>query len=240
MSDKQSVPKHIHEFSINAYRYDEHTALQQTIARELVAGITSKPRNVMDLGCGSGAVYRNITWELEAFVGVDSAQAMCERHPRSPLVRIVNADFDAPAFWDNLTSSYDAIISSSALQWSSDIEQLLRHISFTCKEGAFAIFTDKTFQSVYELSGLKTFLPHAKTLIQTCETYFTCKHEIKTFRLFFEDNLSLFRYIKKTGVSGGAKQLTFAQTKALIQNYPYDYLECEVLFIWGTPLNPSL
>lgn len=240
MSGEKVVPKHIHEFSKNAYRYDEHTALQQSIAQELVAGITSKPRNVMDLGCGSGAVYKNITWALDTFVGVDSAQAMCERHPRSPHVVIVNEDFDAPAFWSNLSSSYDAIISSSALQWSGDIEQLLRHISFTCKEGAFAIFTDKTFHSVYELSGLKTFLPRADTLVQTCEKYFTCKHEIKTFKLFFEDNLSLFRYIKKTGVSGGVKKLTFSQTKALIQNYPYDYLECEVLFVWGASSSSKL
>lgn len=55
----------------------------------------------------------------------------------------------------------------------------------------------------------------------------------KRIASFFEDNLSKFRYIKKSGVSGGKRRLSVAQTKALIQNYPLEYLEFEVLFVWG-------
>ncbi len=127
------------------------------------------------------------------------------------------------------------MISSSALQWANDIEALIAQFSLRCEEGAFAIFTDKTFETIYTMSGLPTFLPHAQTLIMMFEKYFACQHEIKTFRLFFDDNLSKFRYIKKSGVSGGEKRLSVAQTKALIQNYPYEYLEFEVLFLWGKP-----
>jgi malonyl-CoA O-methyltransferase len=231
------MAKHIKEFSKNAHRYDAHTALQQEIAHYLVSKISSQPQTILDLGCGSGAVLKQISWDFGQFTGVDSAPRMCELHPRSENVHIRCDSFEALHLYE---TSYDLIISSSALQWAQEIEPLIRQIAFTCKEGAFAIFTDKTFETIYEMSGLKRFLPNAKVLIALFESVFTCKVEIKTYRLFFEDNPSKFRYIKNSGVSGGEKRLSVAQTKALIYDYPHDYLEFEVLFVWGTSkLNPS-
>jgi malonyl-CoA O-methyltransferase len=227
------IAQHTKEFSKNAHSYDDHTSLQQEIARYLIAQITSKPQTILDLGCGSGAVFKNIPWEIAHFTGVDSAQGMCELHPTCKEVEIFCEDFESPALFSRLSPPYDLLISSSALQWASNIEALIAHMSLTCKEGAFAIFTDKTFETIYHVSGLTSFLPNAKNLTVLFEKFFTCKHEIKTYRLFFDDNLSKFRYIKKSGVSGGKRRLNVAQTKALIHNYPHDYLEFEVLFIWG-------
>ena len=227
------IAKHIKEFSKNAHSYDEYTALQQDIAHYLISHIASKPKSILDLGCGSGAVFKNITWEIDNFTGIDSAQNMCERHPIDQKVKIIRDDFESTVLFSKLTPPYDLLVSSSALQWATDIEALITQIAFACKEGAFAIFTDKTFETIYKMSELPTFLPSANILVQTFEEHFVCHHEIKTFRLFFDDNLSKFRYIKKSGVSGGQKHLSVAQTKALIQNYPHEYLEFEVLFIWG-------
>ncbi len=227
------IAKHIKEFSKNAHSYDDYTSLQQEVARYLISRITTKPTKVLDLGCGSGAVFKNIPWKISQFTGVDNALGMCELHPTCKEIEIICEDFESPFLLSRLNPPYDLLISSSALQWANDIEALVAQMSFTCKEGAFAIFTDKTFETIYTMSDRITFLPSATTLVHMFEKYFTCNYEIKTFRLFFEDNLSKFRYIKRSGVSGGEKSLSVAQTKALIQNYPYDYLEFEVLFIWG-------
>lgn len=227
------IATHIKEFSKNAYRYDDYTALQQEIAHYLVSQITTHPQSVLDLGCGSGAVFKNITWPIERFTGVDSAPTMCQRHPAGTNVEIICEDFESPTLHSKLTPPYDLLISSSALQWANDIEALIAQMSFTCKEGAFAVFTDKTFETIYAMSHLSTFLPNAQTLAKLFENYFTCKYEIKTYRLFFDDNLSKFRYIKKSGVSGGQRRLSVSQTKALIHNYPHEYLEFEVLLVWG-------
>jgi malonyl-CoA O-methyltransferase len=43
----------------------------------------------------------------------------------------------------------------------------------------------------------------------------------------------MLRYIKQSGVSGGKRQLSYKDIKNLLDNYPLDYLEFEVLFIWG-------
>ena len=227
------IAHHIKEFSKNAPSYDDYTALQQEIARYLIASISTKPQTILDLGCGSGAVFKNIPWTITHFTGVDSAQGMCDLHPTCKEVDILCEDFESPTLFSRLTPPYDLLISSSALQWAHDIEALIFQMSVTCKEGAFAIFTDKTFETIYAMSELSTFLPNANTLVPLFEKQFTCKHEIKTYRLFFDDNLSKFRYIKKSGVSGGKRRLSVAQTKALIQNYPHEYLEFEVLFVWG-------
>jgi malonyl-CoA O-methyltransferase len=46
----------------------------------------------------------------------------------------------------------------------------------------------------------------------------------------------MFRYIKKSGVSGGEKQLSYKQMKMLMEKYPLNYLEFEVLFVEATSL----
>ncbi|MDD3342383.1 MAG: methyltransferase domain-containing protein [Sulfurospirillaceae bacterium] len=227
--------EHIKEFSRHCDGYDAHMHLQKEVATYLVSKITSCPKTILDLGCGNGAVFKNITWDIEHFDGVDSAKQMADKHPVAKEVRIIQENFESPYLSQHLLPQYDLIISSSALQWAQSIEKVVAFCALACKEGAFAIFTDKTFEAVYHVSGLQTFLPNAKILGELFNQYFTCKQEIRTFKLYFEDNISKFRYIKQSGVSGGKKQLSVAQTKALIQNYPYDYLECEVLFIWGIP-----
>jgi len=226
---------HIKEFSRHAHTYDEHTFVQKEVARELVSRINSLPQSILDLGCGCGEVYKNITWPIGHFVGVDYSAAMSAHHPTCKNVTILHEDFESPRLLEALTPPYDLVISSSALQWARDIEAMIRLASLTCKEGAFAVFTDKTFGSLYEISMLPTFLPRASTLIAQFEKYFTCKSEVKTFRLFFEDTVSLFRYIKKSGVSGGEKKLSITQMRALMKTYPHLYLEFEVLFVWGKP-----
>ena len=41
----------------------------------------------------------------------------------------------------------------------------------------------------------------------------------------------MLKYIKRSGVSGGVKPLSYKQTKNLLDSYPLEYLEFEVLFL---------
>ena len=43
----------------------------------------------------------------------------------------------------------------------------------------------------------------------------------------------MFKYIKGSGVSGSRKVLDYKQSKRLFREYPLDYLEFEVVFIYS-------
>lgn len=225
--------KHINEFSKQSSNYDDNSVIQKEVSNHLLSKLTCKPRKILDLGCGTGDIYKNISWDYDMFVGVDYAKGMCEKHPTSTKTKIINEDFESEIFRNKTEQfvPFDLVISSSALQWASDIESTIEHISQISESIAFSIFTDNTFKDVYNISGLKTFLPNTNDLVKLVEKEFNIDYEIKTYRLFFEDNISKFRYIKKSGVSGGEKKLSLKETKKLIETYPHEYLEFEVLYI---------
>jgi len=224
--------KHIKEFSKNAATYAEYNIIQKEVARHLLNGIKSKPKTILDLGAGSGAISSQIDWSYKKFVAVDRSQKMCELHPKGNDIVVICEDFDDESLFEKL-GNFDLIIASSSLQWSSNLDLTLSFIAKHTKEVALAIFCDKTFKTIYKMSGKKLFLPNANQLSMTLDKYFDFKSELKEYRLEFEDNISKFRYIKKSGVSSGKRELGYKDTKKLIREYPLSYLEFEVLFVWG-------
>lgn len=225
--------KHINEFSKQSTTYDANSTIQKRVSNHLLSKLTWKPKKILDLGCGTGYLNKNIDWDYDMFVGVDYAKGMCEQHPTSSKIQILNNDFENIHLQDELKKQapFDLVISSSALQWAKSIKSIIKFTSSITDNIAFAIFTDKTFKDIYKITGLKTFLPNAQEIIELCEEYFSIEYEIKTYKLFFEDNISKFRYIKKSGVSGGEKRLSLQLTKKLIESYPKSFLEFEVLYI---------
>jgi len=61
-------------------------------------------------------------------------------------------DFDDESLFEKL-GNFDLIIASSSLQWSSDLDLTLSFIAKHSKEVALAIFCDKTFKTIYKMSG---------------------------------------------------------------------------------------
>ncbi len=226
--------KHIKEFSRQADSYTQTNIVQKKVATHLISKVKNSPKKILDLGCGAGDIYNKIDWKLDKFIGVDSAKGMCNLHPKDNIVSILNNNFEDLNFQKKMISEapFDLVISSSALQWATDIESLIAFSSTLSKNIAFSIFTSGTFEDIYKISGLESFLPNANELIKTTKKYLDIEYELKIYRLEFEDNISKFRYIKKSGVSGGEKKLTLIQTKNLIKNYPHSYLEFEVLYLY--------
>lgn len=180
--------KHINEFSKQSSNYDDNSAIQKEVSKHLLSKLTCKPKKILDLGCGTGDIYKKISWDFDIFVGVDYAKGMCDKHPTSIKTKILNENFESEIFKQKIEqlSPFDLVISSSALQWANDIQGLVEYIARVSNNIAFAIFTDNTFKDLYNISGLKTFLPNAKNLIKLVEKEFSIDHEIKTYRLFLK------------------------------------------------------
>lgn len=219
---------HVKEFSKNSKYYDDYSFIQKEVASSLVSSIKNSPKKIIDLGCGSGFVYNNISWEVEEFLGLDLSENMLSKHQKASNVTLSCENFDE--FDTKKFKDYDTVISSSSLQWSKDIERLLKDIEKNAKSFYLAIFCDKTFKSLNSMLNKKTFLPNSdklKALFNDKDIIF----EVKEYKKEFKDNLSLFRYIKKSGVSGGEKSLSYKEIKEAIKNYDKSYLEFEVLYI---------
>ena len=144
--------EHIKEFSRFANSYDAHTIIQKEVAKELTCKIQNSPKKILDLGCGSGAVCKELLFEYELFVGVDNSAQMCKLHPQSENIKLINCDFESEDFFLHVRDDapFDLIVSSSALQWSKEIEKVLQFCQKLSSNILFAIFTAGTFRSIYE------------------------------------------------------------------------------------------
>lgn len=221
------------EFSKYAAHYGEYNVIQNQVAQKLLTFVTTKPKKVLDLGCGSGALIKKIDWDMEHFVGVDFAPGMLELHPKAKHVECIYGNFNDAALFEHLrTSVFDYIFSASALQWAEDLDALCKNILTLNAPVALAIFTANTFKTLNTTAGLEPLLRSRKEIKRLQKEYFAdAKFEVVEYKLEFESVRDMFRYIKKSGVSGSRKLLSYKETKKLMEMYPLNYLEFEVAFI---------
>jgi len=220
------------EFSKYAQSYDAYNIIQERVAQKLLSLVKGKPEYILDLGCGSGALVKKIGWRYKKFIGVDFAPKMLEIHPKSNNIECIYGNFnDNMLFETLLTYKFEYILSASALQWATNIEETFKKIQMLDAPVALAIFTANTFQTLYKTASLEPLLPSREYLQRLQEKYFDADFEIVTYRLDFENVREMFRYIKRSGVSGSRNLLSYKEMKKLMDTYPYNYLEFEVAFI---------
>lgn len=237
---------HQKEFSRKAASYDNYNIIQKKVAIELLENLKDLHQSnesdkmckkILDLGCGRGEVLKNFNSEYDLFVGVDLSLQMCEFHPKNKKIKILNYNFDDDNLYKELKKfdKFDICISSSALQWSKDLEKVFKNLSSLSQNYLFAIFTKNTFKEIYDYLNLESFLKTPDEILFDISYFYECKSYLKEYVLEFEDTLSMFRYIKNSGVSGGKKILEYSETKNLINNFPSKKLNFEVLFLSCTP-----
>ena len=220
------------EFSKHALEYNTYNIIQNKVVKQLLSKLNYKPKSILDLGCGSGALCKSIDWEYEYFLGVDFAKGMLELHPKSKNINCIYGNFNDTSLFENLaTYEFEHVFSSSSLQWAQDLESVFKSISSLKRPISLAIFTSGTFKTLNKTANLKSLLRSASTIQTLSEKYFNAEYEVLKYKLEFESTRDMFRYIKKSGVSGSRNVLTYKQTKKLMQEYPLNYLEFEILLI---------
>lgn len=223
------------EFSKYALEYNSYNVIQNRVIEKLLSHVKHKPKKILDLGCGSGSLCRAINWDYEHFAGVDFAQGMLKLHPKSPKIELLYADFNDDSLFDNmLTYIYDFIFSASALQWADDLERVFSRIKKLNAPVALAIFTSNTFKTINKTASVDSILRSADEVCELGRKYFDAKTEVVSYKLEFESTRDMFRYIKKSGVSGSRKVLNYKESKKLLREYPLNYLEFEVVFIYSS------
>ncbi|EDZ62903.1 methyltransferase, type 12 [Sulfurimonas gotlandica GD1] len=220
------------EFSKHAQHYGSYNVIQNKVIDRLLKKVKHKPKNILDLGCGSGALHNSIKWKYKHFTGVDFAPGMLELHPKAKNCECIYGDFNDTTLFENLlTYRYDYIFSASALQWADNLDMVFKNIKSLNAPISLAIFSANTFKTLNETAGLTPLLRSAQMIDELQKKYFDAELEIVEYKLEFESTRNMFKYIKNSGVSGSRKVLDYKQTKKLMQDYPLNYLEFEVVFI---------
>lgn len=220
------------EFSKYALHYGSNNIIQNKVVKKLLQKVTYKPNTILDLGCGSGALCKNIEWNYEYFCGVDFAQGMLDLHPKSENIENLYGDFnDKTLFETLLKTKYECIFSASALQWADNLEEVFKNIKQFNAPIALAIFTSNTFKTLNKTASLKPLLRSADEVVELQKKYFDADFEVVEYKLEFESIRDMFRYIKQSGVSGSRSVLNYKQMKQLMDAYPTNFLEFEVVFI---------
>ena len=220
------------QFSKYAKDYKNHNIIQQIVAKSLVRELKTKPKKILELGCGSGQVYNHISWDLDFYKAIDFSASMCELHPRAKNVEIKCFDFDTVEFLNEIKNdTYDIVLSSSALQWSKDLSKIIKQLSLITKEINAVLFTSNTFKTIQNITKTKSPILDEQSIKEAFSKYFSCEFETIMYKLEFDNKKDLFDYIKKSGVSGANESLDFKNAKKLYKEYNINYLEFEVIFV---------
>ncbi len=220
------------EFSRFANSYNRLNIIQKDVAKELVKRLDKDYDSILDIGCGGGEVYKNIIQndiKFNKFIGIDISQKMLDIHPEDSRVKLKNLSFD-----DKIEDKFDIVISSSALQWSGDLDYTLNNISKLSNKFLFAIFTSNTFKSVHKLANIDSPIYPKEYLTDKIDKYFNASYTTLSYKLYFQNSYDMLKYIKESGVNGGGKRLSFKEIKNIVNNYPFKYLEFEILIVEAT------
>lgn len=228
----------IREFSRFANEYNSYNQIQAQVAKELVGMICEKSYgSILDIGCGTGAVFRGFEEQgvtVDSFVATDGSLAMLDAHPDAANVIKEIFDFNSKSNMKRLQNkNFDLIISSSALQWADDLTMTLSFLAPISQTIIASLFTNNTFKTIHQLTKQPSPIKSSEEFKKSFDKYYYADYKLHSYRLHFDSKASMFKYIKHSGVSGGQKRLNYKSTKELIANYPYDYLEFEVLFVYG-------
>ncbi len=220
------------EFSKHATTYGTFNIIQTKVIAELINRISDQPGSILDIGCGSGGLYKSISWPLKRFVGFDFAQKMIDLHPKNQHIELYVKDFNQPScFKDFNAFTFDRIVSASALQWADDLDKTLHDIAALNAPVSLAIFTSGTFKTLYQTASISPLIRSADEVLELSKKYFNAAYQIQKYTLEFSSVRDMFRYMKKSGVSGSRNLLNYRQMKTLMHHYPLNYLEFEILMI---------
>jgi len=212
------------EFSKFANEYAKRNIIQKQILQQYAPLLNNC--SILDLGCGNGDLLKFC--QPKQYIGIDFSPEMLKLHPHKNTFCL---DFNTKECWEFIQKqNFDILVSFSALQWALDLNFIFNQIKKLQKPYILAIFTSNTFKTIHKTANISSPI-FSKTEILDAAKILNPKVTTLNYKLYFNNKLEMFRYIKKSGVSSGEKKLSYLELKNLITNYPINYLEFEIVVL---------
>ncbi|WP_168379572.1 malonyl-ACP O-methyltransferase BioC [Acinetobacter cumulans] len=231
MLDKSQIKQ---RFSKAVLTYDQQAVVQKRICTEL-AGLMDQYvgkkhwHQALEIGCGTGMFTQEVLKHCsidtlylndlsENIVPLQDATFLQKTH-----THLLMGDIEKQALPQNL----DLVISSSALQWMSDLPQLFSKIYEALKPQGYFVFSSFGTENLREMKqltgcGLDYFEIHLlQRFLMDCGFEFVMmKQEVQ--QLYFEHPRDVLQHIKATGVTATAQH---RWTKSTLQQFYLDYAQ---------------
>lgn len=159
MADLSYKEKVARSFSRAAKSYDTFAGLQRDVAIETVALVEHAPERILDIGCGTGNVTRELArlYPKADIFAADLSHAMVEttRNNAGDCKGFVAADFEGIPFQEG---TFNTIISSLAYQWTKDLTKAMAEAYRVLTPGGSFIFSTLGPETFKELRAVRTEL----------------------------------------------------------------------------------
>ena len=236
-------------FSRASSTYDSFSHIQQEVNRLLLRQVPAASyRNVLEIGCGTGALTQRLvstfhTFHIERLVAVDLSLSMLKvagsRLSASEGIHFCCCDAERLPLKPG--AGFDLVISASAMQWftsfSSSVRELVKNYLETGGHFSACFFgrdslrelSDSLARSFPERDSriLTDFFPdYHRDLSGLDELFSGLRIQRKVIRKDYNDLLHLLRVLKMTGVSPrGKKHRPLLSTPGAVARLESCYLE---------------
>lgn len=234
VSNKLRVAK---QFSRAALRYDSAAQVQIDIAFDAMQLVPRRVESILDIGCGTGRVTRQLLKHSNQVCAVDIAEGMVRFAADSEAaISWLTADAENLPFQDN---TFEFVFSTMALQWCVDLPQVFKEVQRVLKPQASAILAIMSADSFNELNQswraidtqrrVNTFVPenvlaeYAGTVGLQVETF------SKSYKTWHNNVKALLGSIKQIG----ANVVTMRQQQTALNRTTLDLLQQQYANYYG-------
>lgn len=219
--------------------YDQHATVQKKISQKLIAALAEcyevPFRRVLEVGCCTGFLteafcqqYSFDTFFLNdlvpQFEGIVRDKLLPEISSR---VKPLFGDIESLA----LPAHLDLVMSSSTLQWLTDLSGFFHRVAEGLNENgylAFSLFNTGTLAEFSALTGVGlNYVAHDDIVAALDRHFAILQSQTYSDTLMFTEPRAVLRHIQATGVGGAGKH---RWTRSGLREFEQNYLTC-----YGTP-----
>ena len=212
--------KSLIKFSFSRFSeiYDREAVLQKEAAKILIDFAQIEDGKGLDLGCGTGFLYRFSDWQ--DLIGIDIALDMLKFYKKFNN-HCLQADMEYLPFKKN---TFDFVVSNFSIHWA-DLNKTIKEVKRVLKQEGDFVFNipvQGSLEAVEQILGNTQFdflcVPEILETLKNnnfgIEDFF-----VKNLEIDFPDGYHLLMHLHKTGVAINTKSQSLGEKRKIVQKF---------------------